>query len=370
MEVVVMHKEISSRRYYPALDLLRGFAALIVLVYHVNAFFLTEGRVFPGGFLCVDLFFLLSGFLTAAAHSTKIKAELPFGEYIIRRLARLYPLFFMATILGFIMVSLQRLREFGFLFQWTDIKLLFQNLLLLPNLAKGELLFPSNGPTWFVFFLFWMYILFFMMWSRFGVKLLLAFVVIGAVGVCSSAIIFTGLEVGWGIDNFFGGFSRALFSFFLGVLIFRSKIIERFRFRGRSVVCLLIVLMVMFHLRGYMPQEMTALFDLFAVFLIFPCVLVVCSSAQLSPFFCYIGARLGAIAYGVYLLTVPATLTAIGAGLLLCNRLILDFAPVTGFVFLPVFIAGSYFIQRFVEKPVNAWFGQKLTTLYRNFFST
>ena len=56
-------------RHYDALDLLRGVAALVVCLYHVAFLFMDNRLLFDSGFLCVDLFFMLSGAFRAAGDS-------------------------------------------------------------------------------------------------------------------------------------------------------------------------------------------------------------------------------------------------------------------------------------------------------------
>src|SRR5690606_37003538 len=53
-------------RHYDALDLLRGCAAMVVVLYHVAFLFVDDRVMFESGFLCVDMFFMLSGFVIAA----------------------------------------------------------------------------------------------------------------------------------------------------------------------------------------------------------------------------------------------------------------------------------------------------------------
>ncbi len=72
-----------STRYIPELDGLRAIAALVVVAFHVRL----PGVL--GGFLGVDVFFVLSGYLTA---SITLSGRFTFRQFMTRRLRRLWPL--------------------------------------------------------------------------------------------------------------------------------------------------------------------------------------------------------------------------------------------------------------------------------------
>ncbi|MFG1921694.1 acyltransferase family protein [Cryptosporangium sp. NPDC048952] len=73
--------------YQPALDGLRAIAVGAVLVYHLGAPWL------PGGFLGVDLFFVLSGFLitTLLVEEWRAQGRVDLGRFWLRRVRRLLP---------------------------------------------------------------------------------------------------------------------------------------------------------------------------------------------------------------------------------------------------------------------------------------
>jgi peptidoglycan/LPS O-acetylase OafA/YrhL len=76
---------------------IRGIAALIVALYHLNigaAFF----PVVRNGYLFVDLFFVLSGFIMCAAYGSKINTVDSVYSFVIRRIGRLYPLLIFSTL--------------------------------------------------------------------------------------------------------------------------------------------------------------------------------------------------------------------------------------------------------------------------------
>ena len=84
-----------------ALDGLRGFAALIVIVSHFsNETGLWNGLLGRGaGQTGVMLFFILSGFLMAYLHINQPFTAANVKQYALRRIARVYPLFILAALL-------------------------------------------------------------------------------------------------------------------------------------------------------------------------------------------------------------------------------------------------------------------------------
>lgn len=85
----------------PALDGLRGLAVAAVVAYHFRS------DVLPGGFIGVDMFFVLSGFLLSALLVREVEANgrLALGQFFIRRLRRLLP----ATLLVLLAIAVYAL---------------------------------------------------------------------------------------------------------------------------------------------------------------------------------------------------------------------------------------------------------------------
>ncbi len=90
-----------SVAYVPQLDGLRGLAVVLVVIYHAG--YLTAGwgpRPFPGGFIGVDLFFALSGFLitTGLVGQLERRGRIDFGLFATRRVRRLVPALVFAVV--------------------------------------------------------------------------------------------------------------------------------------------------------------------------------------------------------------------------------------------------------------------------------
>lgn len=91
----------NKSKYLPSIDSLRALAVLAVIIYHVDVNYL------PGGFLGVDLFFVLSGYLISSLIIKEYKktGSLNLHNFYIRRARRLLPaVYFMITVVLVVMV--------------------------------------------------------------------------------------------------------------------------------------------------------------------------------------------------------------------------------------------------------------------------
>lgn len=80
------------------LDMLRGVAALIVAIFHTPHLF--SGLAIPHGYLAVDVFFILSGYVMTHSYRSKILNGMSFRTFFVIRWARLYPLYLFSLIVA------------------------------------------------------------------------------------------------------------------------------------------------------------------------------------------------------------------------------------------------------------------------------
>lgn len=135
---------------------LRGVAAVIVMFYH---YFLWTGLDFHKGYLGVDLFLVLSGFILSATYHVAFTQDVTTSNYfdfLRRRTARVYPLYLVTTVVALIMISAGvKDRMTGDTSSFPTFAI--SNLLMVQNwgLAKG-----ANPPTWSISAEFACYLIF------------------------------------------------------------------------------------------------------------------------------------------------------------------------------------------------------------------
>lgn len=130
-----------------ALTSLRGFAAVWVIFSHVTVMFAAEWggwswRVLRSGYMGVDVFFVLSGFILGVVYQSLTPAGVP--RFFLRRVLRLYPLN-IAILLAMAVLSATVL-PMG---DWTDPRLLPVFVLMVEGYAAQPI--PAWNPvTWSV----------------------------------------------------------------------------------------------------------------------------------------------------------------------------------------------------------------------------
>lgn len=159
----------SAARRFEVLDALRGICALFVALFHFRAEgFITSTPLVQNGWLFVDYFFVLSGFVIAHGYGAKIEAREVFpARFLALRFARIYPLHF-AVLLGFVLLELALWLFADQLAGLTSreaftgsrsLQSLGENLLLLQSLGLHDGL-TWNGPAWSISAEMWTYVLF------------------------------------------------------------------------------------------------------------------------------------------------------------------------------------------------------------------
>ena len=92
---------LASKPRYEILDGLRGVAAILVVLYHLFETY-SDGaayQIINHGYLAVDFFFLLSGFVIGYAYDDRWDRMTTWG-FFKRRLVRLHPMVIMGTVIG------------------------------------------------------------------------------------------------------------------------------------------------------------------------------------------------------------------------------------------------------------------------------
>jgi len=134
----------------PQLDAVRGLAVLLVLVHNTDIYpSLHLGLIAANGWMGVDLFFVLSGFLITGILVDSKNSEGYFRNFYARRCLRIWPLYYSCLLFMFVVVPILRPAEAQTIFEarsspWWAFPLFLQNFLLpVPTMATGLL-----GVTW------------------------------------------------------------------------------------------------------------------------------------------------------------------------------------------------------------------------------
>jgi peptidoglycan/LPS O-acetylase OafA/YrhL len=297
-------QEIGSmgRRMYHTLDGLRGLAAAAVVLTHMPATFPTAW--FPvGGYLAVDLFFALSGFVLAEAYSARLDAGLPFGAFMWRRILRLWPLYALGLVLGAAPVVAKVAVHHA---PPSALAPALAAIVYCPwNGPEGEL-YPLNFPAWSLFYELVGNVVMAAAWRRLTNQILVLLVCGSAIALVILALKVHSLDAGFYWSGAPVALARLGFSFFLGILLWRA----RPRLLALSAwIPMILLALVLAAGTTLLPRN---LIDLFFIFLVIPPIVWIGASTQPTGASLFLFEGIGAASYALYAVHVPV-LGLIGA---------------------------------------------------------
>lgn len=129
----------------PGLELLRWIAALCVLLLHTPVIFGLP-HVFAKGYLGVDLFFMLSGYVMARSFENRPPAAQTLRRFLFDRYARMWPMMALGGLIGLPLLH-ARLPDPAQL-----LPVALANLLLIPFAFRHEA-YPLDVPAWTIIFI-------------------------------------------------------------------------------------------------------------------------------------------------------------------------------------------------------------------------
>ena len=236
---------LASKPRYEILDGLRGVAATLVVAYHLLETYYGGGPNQPinHGYLAVDFFFVLSGFVIGYAYDDRWD-KMSTWSFFKRRLIRLHPMVIFGTLFGALMFYFGSCSEFPLINDtpwWMVILVMLWCFTMIPLLASMDIrgwaeTNPLNGPAWSLQWEYLaniLYALVFRRLSKLALGICVLFFATMTIVLCFDIDIFGFLADrsyasytvigGWCTtpDQLQIGFTRLLYPFFSGLLISR-----------------------------------------------------------------------------------------------------------------------------------------------------
>ena len=373
-----------SKPHFEVLNGLRGVAALMVIWYHLFEGFATSpiDQRFNHGYLAVDFFFVLSGFVISYAYDDRWN-RMSIKDFFKRRLIRLHPLVIIGALFGVATFMIQ-----GNV-QWDGTKIALSSVMLsllltmfmIPALpgstaeirGNGEM-FPLNGPSWSLFFEYIANTLYALFIRRLSTKALTALVATTGAGLAYYSIAglsgYGNLGVGWSLldNNLLGGSLRVLFSFSAGMLISRSFKPAHIKGAFWKASLAIIILLSIPYVGNEHATWINGIYDSVVVILIFPLLVYIGASDKSdSNNTTKIKQRrlyrfLGDISYPLYIIHYPFMYLYYAWAW--SHDPALTFSETWHIALILFFgnIALAYVIMKFYDIPVRRW----LTNKYMN----
>ena len=307
-----------TKPHYNILDGLRGVAALMVLWFHIFEAYASShiDQQINHGYLAVDFFFILSGFVIGYAYDDRWKT-MPIKDFIKRRFIRLHPMVVIGAIIGAIMFYFQGCSVWDVSKVSVTMLLIatLMNACLIPATPGFEIrgvteMFPLNGPSWSLFYEYIGNILYAFFIHKLSTKVLSIWVVLAGCGLAGFAIWgpYGDICAGFSLtgENILGGSLRLLFSFSAGLLL--SRLFKPIFIKGVFWICSLsvVILLAVPRIGGSENLWMNGLYDTLCFALLFPLIVYLGASGKttdkLTTRICKF---LGDISYPLYMVHYP-----------------------------------------------------------------
>lgn len=383
---------LSSKPRFEILDGLRGVAAMIVVAFHLFETYSPgpKEQILNHGYLAVDFFFVLSGFVIGYAYDDRW-GRMTTWDFFKRRLIRLQPMVVLGSLIGAFWFYFSAAPGFELVMQtpwWKLLLILILGCIMFPTPPSMDIrgwqeINSLNGAQWSLLWEYIANILYALIIRRFGLIILSVFVVLSAFLTIDLALnldTFALLEVrayakytvigGFGLtpDQIYIGICRLLYPFFGGLLLYR---LSKWRINiksGAMTWCSLAVVatLVIPHIGGEEHEWLNGLYCALIILFVYPAIVAAGAGSEL------IGRRttalckfLGMISYPLYITHYPMIYVQMNWAAQHADAPLGTHIWVAASIFIAS-IAVAYASVKVYDIPVREWLSEKFLHPHRN----
>jgi peptidoglycan/LPS O-acetylase OafA/YrhL len=364
---------LKSKIHFPILDGLRGVAAIMVVAFHIFEAHATShlDQIINHGYLAVDFFFLLSGFVIGYAYDDRWD-NMSIGNFFKRRLIRLQPMVIMGMIIGALLFYFQdsatlwpTINEVPV---WKMLLVMVIGFTLIPVPTSLDIrgwveMHPLNGPGWSLFYEYIANIFYALFVRKFSKTALSILVFIAGCALVHLAVTSPKGDIigGWSLEpeQIHIGFTRMMYPFFAGVLLFRmGKLIQ---VKNAFFWCslLVIIALAMPRIGGSEHLWWNGIYDSAVIILFFPLIIYLAASGSIkSEFSSRICKFFGAISYPIYITHYP--IIYIYTAWAVDNKIPFSEAYPIGILVLLSCVVIAYACLKLYDLPIRKWINKKV----------
>lgn len=341
--------------HYLILDGLRGTAAILVVIFHIlEVNFPPETHPMNHGYLAVDFFYLLSGFVVGYAYDDRW-GRMSVGQFLKIRFARLHPMVIFSITVGAIAFWFDPYHDSSFnmsLLKLVGITLIGYTILPHPDVRTWGETHSLNGPCWSLLQEYIANIIYALIGRKLNKAALVIILIVSGSALIVMALKQNYMGLGWSYETLWAAPIRMLFPFFAGLLLFRiGKLIKM----PMAYPLLSLLLIVVF----FMPRfQYNGLYDVACVILLFPLVVAAGAGGQVSGTWAKVCKFAGELSYPLYLIHYPF-IYIYGYWISIKKPTVDQNLPIAVGLFV-FFIAFAFAALKLYDEPVRKWLRQKL----------
>ena len=335
-------------RVFPALDGLRGVAAVFVAMRHT---FFFHNLGVHGGYMAVDLFFALSGFVIAHAYEARFEAGLTARRFLILRYLRLWPVYVLGAILGLVAGLVHALSPRDALTAAQVAQTTPFALAMLPGPPIKPMLYPVDAVAWSLALELIANLAFALAWRPLRRPAVLAATLAGSgLALIATVLAFGTLDIGFEWRNAIGGLPRVVFAFTAGLAAYR--LYQRgCGLRAAPAWAWVAILPALF-----LIELDQVVWPLACALVFFPAI-VFCAAIgpQPGPRSSRLFLALGALSYPLYAIHKPLGSIMVLAVHDFAPHLLTNWPAQTGVAYMLALAGGCLLLERYYDRPVRGW---------------